>query len=123
LEGDVALTAKFEKTHVTVSFDTAGGDPLSPELWPVNRFFKLPIPTKEGYRFVAWTHNGEEYNLLFITDTEDALLTAVWEKIPETQKGSATSHPSDSHSYGSSVSFGVPNGSHSVTSTVVQCHR
>lgn len=123
LEGDVALTAKFEKTHVTVSFDTAGGDPLSPELWPVNRFFKLPIPTKEGYRFIAWIHNGEEYNLLFITDTEDALLTAVWEKIPKTQKGSATSHPSDSHSYGSSVSFGVPNGSHSVTSTVVQCHR
>ena len=94
----------------------------------MNYMIALPTPTREGYRFVRWIHNGEQYMILFKTGTEDVTLTAVWEKLPDAQKESASStpaasRPTASHTGGSPASFGVPNGSSTVTAAVVQSRR
>ena len=55
LEGDVTLFAKWEQIAYLITFELEGGvcDNL-PTKYLINEITLLPIPTKEGYKFLGW---------------------------------------------------------------------
>lgn len=78
---NIVLTAKYELNLVTIKYDLDGGLGLALETIPKNTTLAIiENPTKEGYRFLKWTLNGQEFS--FDTKiTEDITLKAVWELI------------------------------------------
>ncbi len=73
------------KTY-SVSFDSDGGSYATPLTVKDGEIISRPTdPVKEGYRFVRWELNGQEYD--FTTPIKgDVKLVAVWEKIEEAPK-------------------------------------
>lgn len=57
--GDKKFSAIFEANEYTITFDANGGN-LSTNSQKVtyDSTFELPIPTKEGYRFLGWWYNN-----------------------------------------------------------------
>lgn len=78
---NISLTAKYELSLVTITYQLDGGLGLAVETIPKNTTLSIPsLPFKPGYKFLKWTLDGEEFSF----DTpiqEDITLTAVWEKI------------------------------------------
>ena len=68
----------------TISFDSNGGSAVDSITVFDGEIAVKPVdPTRDGYRFVGWTLNGEAYD--FTTPvTEDLQLVAQWEKSPAT---------------------------------------
>ena len=64
----------------TVTFDTAGGSEMQSVPVQAGKTLTKPAdPTREGYTFVCWTCQGEEYD--FATPvTSDITLTATWKE-------------------------------------------
>ena len=86
--GDIELKAVWERVTVkyTVTFNTDGGSEItSKEINEGEKVTKPADPTKEGYKFVKWQLNGEDYDFEKIV-TRDIELKAVWEKIVYTIK-------------------------------------
>ena len=75
-----------EEKKYTVTFNTDGGSEItSKEINEGEKVTKPADPTKEGYKFVKWQLNGEDYDFEKIV-TGDIELKAVWEKIVYTIK-------------------------------------
>ena len=69
-------------TYRTVTFNVNGGDSeIQPREYQVGALMSLPVPEREGYRFIGWRDIfGEYYNSESAMPDEDLILTAVWEK-------------------------------------------
>lgn len=63
IEEDIILKAEWAKVeYVTIKFDTDGGDLIND--LTIDKYSKLdglPIAIKEGYRFLKWTLDGEDF--------------------------------------------------------------
>jgi uncharacterized repeat protein (TIGR02543 family) len=85
IKNDLIVIAVYEANKYTISFDSNGGNEQeSMNNIPYNSTITLPIPTKEGYKFLGWfmdsTINAEHfYNTSKIVDNKT--LYARWEKI------------------------------------------
>lgn len=78
----ILLTGCKEKTY-TITFNTNGGNILeSITLKKGDNINDIKPPEREGYLFVSWTCDGNEYNIN-TPITEDITLTANWTKTPE----------------------------------------
>lgn len=80
---NITLVAKWtanapEPTTYTVTFDSQGGTPVQPQQVQENdKATKPEDPTREGYKFNGWLHDGEPYD--FDTPvTSNITLTASW---------------------------------------------
>jgi len=78
---NITITAKYEKTRVTINFDLNGGSGTTiTEIDKGSRLKKPDDPEKFGYHFVEWTLNGKKYNFNTIVK-EDITLKATYEAI------------------------------------------
>ncbi len=77
---ELILTANDNTNYYTITFDTDGGSSIDSIVVANNDTFEEPAsPTKEGYTFLYWELDGEEYD--FTTKvTSDITLTAVWKE-------------------------------------------
>ena len=79
ISGATTFTAVWEDA-VNVSFDTDGGSSVETQVILIGAKASLPLePTKDGYFFVRWLYNDEEFDF----DTpinEDITLVAEWIK-------------------------------------------
>lgn len=84
---NITLKAKWlELVKYTITFDSDGGSKVkNQEVFEGEKVTKPADPTKEGYKFVKWQLNGEDYDFEKIV-TRDIELKAVWEKIVYTIK-------------------------------------
>ena len=62
----------------TVIFDSDGGTAIPLQLIKNGELVTEPLPTKDGYDFLYWSYNGEEYDFT-IPITKDISLLAIWE--------------------------------------------
>ena len=70
-----------ETKKYTVTFNTDGGNEISSkEVNEGEKVEKPENPTKEGYTFVKWQLNGEDYDFETVV-TGNIELKAVWEKV------------------------------------------
>ena len=88
ITSDITLKAVWELIeYVTVSFDTDGGNAIpSTKIEKYSRLKSLPIPEKEGYKFINWQLSEET----FFIDTKienDITLKAVYEPISNQTEG------------------------------------
>lgn len=89
IDGDMTLVAVWkeiepDKVYYTVSFDSNGGTNIASQVVEENTPATTPTasPTREGYTFISWTLNGQDYD--FNTPiTSDVVLTAKWEQNEE----------------------------------------
>ena len=81
--GDLIEKLPFVDAEYTVEFDTDGGSKVESVSVVEGDPVKAPAdPTKEGYEFLGWYNGDAEWD--FETPvTEDIVLTAKWEKLPE----------------------------------------
>lgn len=85
IENDYIVHAVWAKECV-VTFDTDGGSLIEPRSMGAGSILNQPSnPTKEGYKFLYWTLNGQKYEFGNAV-TESITLKANWEKLPE-EKG------------------------------------
>lgn len=81
VESDMTLTAQWKRNEAkryTVTFDTTGGTPVSPQtVKDGGNASKPDDPTREGYEFNGWTLNGTAYDFTTPVRT-DITLTAAW---------------------------------------------
>ena len=77
---ELILTANDNTNYYTITFDTDGGSSIDSIVVANNDILEEPaLPTKEGYTFLNWELDGEEYD--FTTKvTSDITLTAVWKE-------------------------------------------
>ena len=77
---ELILTANDNTNYYTITFDTDGGSSIDSIVVANNDTLEEPTsPTKEGYTFLYWELDGEEYD--FTTKvTSDITLTAVWKE-------------------------------------------
>lgn len=63
----------------TVTFDTGGGTVIEPaKIEHGEKVDKPADPVREGYTFVNWTYNDEEWSFVGYVVTEDITITANW---------------------------------------------
>jgi len=73
----VKTTTKKAVTTYTVGFNTNGGHHIDSIKVEAGNLIEYPIPTREGYKFVGWYHNGTAWN--YGTPIHgDIVLTAKW---------------------------------------------
>ena len=76
---NVDLKAKWIANTYKITFDTAGGKPLSDMEVTYNEAYTLPTPEKEDYVFLGWQENETDFSQSEIWDrTGGAKLTAKW---------------------------------------------
>ena len=96
----------------TVSFDTAGGEAIESVTVESGTNIDLPVPVREGYRFVRWTQNSRSMTSPYPVNS-DAVLTAEWEICTFNVSFSApdSDFPNDvwiyQHDYGTPVDFPI----------------
>ena len=74
-------TTPSEIFHI-VSFETHGGSQVPPQkVLHGSKATKPNDPTKQGYDFVNWTYNGEQWSFIEYSVTEDMTLDATWSVI------------------------------------------
>lgn len=81
VKGNITLVAVWEaKKEYKVEFDTDGGSVIaSVKVYENEKVLKPNNPTRDGYTFVKWQCNGEDYN--FNTKvTKNITLVAIWKK-------------------------------------------
>lgn len=78
---DLILTAKYELKKITINYNLNGGTGLTSKTITYGSSLEIPdVPKKEGYKFLKWMLNNEEFS--FNTPiTKDITLNAIWEKI------------------------------------------
>lgn len=82
VKGNITLKAIWEaKKEYTVDFDTDGGNTIdSVKVYENEKVAKPNNPTRDGYTFVKWQLNGEDYN--FNTKvTKNITLVAIWKEV------------------------------------------
>ena len=85
LEIDTILIAKWkENKKVTITFNANGGSYVAPKEIEYNTKITKPIdPTRNGYTFIGWYLNNEEFNFNS-TVKENITLTAKWKQLVDT---------------------------------------
>lgn len=79
IEEDIYLTAIWEKTKYTVTFDTDGGSFVEPQLVTNGSILESVTTVKENYTFLGWYLNDEKFD--FSTPiAKNIELVAKWEK-------------------------------------------
>lgn len=78
---DMVLIANFSKIRYEVTFDTDNGTEIESQLVDEDKLVQVPAkPIKEGYEFLYWEYNNEQY-LFNKVLTEDITLKAVYQLI------------------------------------------
>ena len=77
---DITIKAVWEKLeYVTIIYDTDGGKDIKPiTIEKYSKLKELPIPIKEGYKFIEWQLNNKKFDI----DTKienDITLKAIYE--------------------------------------------
>jgi len=93
--GPLELTAKWVINQYTVTFDSVGGDPVSPITQDYNTSINKPTdPTKAGCTFLGWYCDGVQVKFPY-TIKKNVTFTARWDNIKyhkvvfDAQNGSA----------------------------------
>ena len=104
--GDLSYTGELEDTltYYTITFDTNGGTPIDSIVAEEATTIDKPAePTKEGYTFLYWQLNGEEYD--FKTPiTSEITLTAIWKEEEKTSSDNNNSSNNNSSNNQNSAS-------------------
>lgn len=82
--GSFTLYAHYEPAAYNVVFDPAGGsvDRQSVMVYFGKTYGTLPVPWREGYRFLYWKNEAGKVNAdSIVTISRDHTLTAVWKKL------------------------------------------
>lgn len=79
-----------QKTKYTITYNLNGGiqNGANPNYYYAGDTIVLQDPTREGYRFIGWAvdgYSGSYLVAIYPTYRENFSLTAVWEKIPDSQ--------------------------------------
>lgn len=83
VEIDIATQTKY-----TVTFNSNGGSMVpSQEVVRGGKIQEPSDPIKEGYTFVNWTYQGEEWNFIGYSVSEHMILDANWEINTEIKEG------------------------------------
>lgn len=79
LEGDITLYAKWEQIAYFITFELDGGvcDNL-PIKYFIDEITLLPVPTKEGFKFLGWYFNDEKITAIEKGTTGNIVLSAKW---------------------------------------------
>lgn len=79
LEGDIILYAKWEQIAYFITFELDGGvcDNL-PTKYFIDEITLLPVPTKEGFKFLGWYFNDEKITAIEKGTTGNIVLSAKW---------------------------------------------
>lgn len=79
VEYDFTIYAKWNPNTYQIKYDTDGGEFVEyyPKSFETDEIVELPIPVKDGYKFIGWVENGEFVEAL---TNKNYNLTAVWEK-------------------------------------------
>lgn len=86
IEQNMVLVAKYqkileEKKTALITFDSNGGSEISSVQVEIGSLAKMPKePTKDGYKFVGWHLNDQEFTFLEPV-YEDITLKALWESL------------------------------------------
>ena len=100
---------EVEGNIYTVTFNSDGGSEIrSKKVGENGSVIEPDAPTKEGYNFLGWYLNDEEFNFNSKI-TSDLTLTAKWEKIEENEGGSGGSGGNSGSGSGGGGSTGVVN--------------
>ena len=85
--GEVKVYAAWEKeiTEFSISYELNGGqNPAgAPEKYTTGTAVTLPVPTKEGYKFLGWSLNAESTDYITeigVSEKTDVMLHAHWIK-------------------------------------------
>lgn len=62
-----------------VSFNTNGGNPISPQTIKNNSVISNVVPTREGYQFIGWYYKGNKFDMKTKIQ-QDYVLVAKWIK-------------------------------------------
>ena len=95
-----------ETNFYTISFDTDGGTSIDSIVIAPGYTFELPVePTKDGYTFLYWALDGEEYDFT-APITSDITLTAIWKenKTSSNNNNSSNNNSNNTNHNGSSTS-------------------
>ena len=79
LEGDITLYAKWEQIAYFITFELDGGvcDNL-PTKYFIDEITLLPVPTKEGFKFLGWYFNDALIEQINGEQRGDIVLVAEW---------------------------------------------
>ena len=77
--GNLDLYARWEANEYTISFDTDGGEAITPVTVTYDDSFILPTPTKTGYTFIEWQLEGLAFDSGIWNMTNDITLVAIYE--------------------------------------------
>ena len=73
------LTGTANSKRHTVTFDTSGGTYIEPQkIKHGEKVSKPDDPEREGYSFIKWLFNDEEWSFIGYVVTEDMTITASW---------------------------------------------
>ena len=72
---------KVETLKYTITFDTNGGDNISPLVVQFKSEVKLSVPTRRGYKFTGWMEENQIVNQTYQV-TKNVTLTATLEETP-----------------------------------------
>lgn len=78
VEGDITLSAKFIPINYAITFDCNNTQYIYTSADYGTKLTKPQDPTREGYKFVCWTLDGEEYDFDTLVKGEMTLV-AKWE--------------------------------------------
>ncbi len=76
ITSNLEVVAEYSINSYTLTFDTDGGDAITPQTHEYNTLITLPLPTKSGYNFEGWLFESQvvsEINL-----TKDMTVIATW---------------------------------------------
>lgn len=89
-----------EVNYYTITFDTAGGSSIDSIVVKENDMITKPDnPTKEGYTFLGWYIDDEEFNFEDLVKS-DLTLVAKWEENKNSSSGSSSSGGSTTNTDG-----------------------
>ena len=100
INGDINIYLDYQKNiddfnaevnYYTITFDTAGGSSIDSIVVKENDMITKPDnPTKEGYTFLGWYIDDEEFNFEDLVKS-DLTLVAKWEENKNSNSGSSSS--------------------------------
>lgn len=109
INGDINIYLDYQKNiddfntevnYYTITFDTAGGSSIDSIVVKENDVITKPDdPTKEGYTFLGWYIDDEEFNFEDLVKS-DLTLVAKWEENKNSSSGSSSSGGSTTNTDG-----------------------
>ena len=76
--GDIYIWAQFTQKYTYLNFDSNGGTPVEQIKAEIGKELRLPITTKDGWRFGGWQYGGNVYGDSYIPTTSNPTFVAIW---------------------------------------------